>query len=95
VTTVSNHDHQGIAVTAAAGGTPAVLSGEETAYLRQLLVTCSQLLTRAHRDSGPAAALLADMTRELADGRSLEGLLYHLSLAIDYLDFAPAARSTR
>jgi hypothetical protein len=96
MTAAGNHDHQQIPVAAAGSGrTPIVLSGDGTAYLRQVLVTCSQLLTVAHRDSRPASALLADMTREQAGGRSPEGLLYDLSLAVDYLDFAPAARSTR
>ena len=82
-------------MTRADSGMPVVLSGEEAAWLRQVLVTCSQLLTAVHRDGGPASALLAGMTRQLADGRSPGGLLYDLSLAIGYLDFAPAARSDR
>ena len=82
-------------MTRADSGMPVVLSGEEAAWLWQVLVTCSQLLTAVHRDGGPASALLAGMTRQLADGRSPGGLLYDLSLAIDYLDFAPAARSDR
>ena len=77
------------------GGTPVVLDGGEVAYLRQMLVTCSQLLSRAHRDGGPASALLASLTRQLAGGRSPGGLQHDLSLAIDYLDLAPAARSQR
>jgi hypothetical protein len=83
-------------MTPAEGGTPVVLSGGESAHLRQVLAACSQLLTWAHRHGGPAAsALLAGMTRQLADDRSPERLLYDLNLAIDYLDFAPAARSDR
>lgn len=77
------------------GGTPVVLDGGEVAYLRQVLVTCSQLLTAAHRDGGPASAQLAGLTRQLAGGRSPGGLQYDLSLAIGYLDFAPTARSRR
>jgi hypothetical protein len=76
-------------------GTPVVLDGGEVAYLRQLLVTCSQLLSAAHRDGGPASALLAGLTRQLAGGRSPGGLQDDLRLAVDYLDFAPAARSRR
>jgi hypothetical protein len=76
-------------------GTPVVLSSEEAAKLRQVLVACSQLLTRPHRSGGPASTLLADITRQLAGGRSPGGLLYDINLAIDYLDFAPAARSRR
>ena len=73
---------------------PVVLSGSETAYLRQVLVACSQMLTWAQRHGDPqASALLAEMTRLAAGGRSPGGLLYDISLAIDYLDFAPAARN--
>ena len=74
---------------------PVVLSAEETAMVRAVLVTCSQLLTRAERGAGPASALVAELIRSAAAGRSPGGLLYDLSLAIDYLDFAPAARSRR
>jgi len=72
------------------------LSSEEAAYLRQVLLACSQLLTWAYRHGGPAVSQpLAELTGPAAGGRSPGGLLYDLSLAIDYLDFAPAARSTR
>lgn len=70
----------------------AVLSGQEVALVRQVLAGCSQLLTRAQDGAGPAGALLAEATRQAADGRSPGGLLYYINLAIDYLDFAPAAR---
>jgi len=35
------------------------------------------------------------MTRSQASGRSPGGVLYDINLAIDYLDFAPLARSRR
>jgi hypothetical protein len=72
------------------------LSSEEAAYLRQVLLACSQLLTWASRHGGPDVSQpLAEVTAAAAGGRSPGGLLYDLNLAIDHLDFAPAARSTR
>jgi hypothetical protein len=72
----------------------AILSGEEIALVRQVLADCSQLLERAQRDAGPAVgALLAEATRAAtAARRGPDGMIYHINLAIDYLDFAPAAR---
>jgi hypothetical protein len=76
--------------------TPVVLTAEENTKLREVLVTCSQMLTWARQHGGPAAsALLAQATRSTASGRSPGGLLYDINLAIDYLDFAPAARRAR
>ena len=83
-------------MTPVGGGQPVVLSAEETAMIRQVLATCSRLITGTRDLGGPQAGqLLADLTRQLASGRSPGGLLYDISLAIDYLDFAPAARSRR
>jgi len=79
-------------VTARAPHEAALLTSQEAALVRQVLADCSQLLTRAQRDAGPAGALLAEATRQAAAGRSPDGLLYYINLAIDYLDFAPAAR---
>ena len=78
-------------------GKPSVLlSAEETAKLREVLVACSQMLTWARQHGGPAASdLLAAMTRSTASRRSPGGLIYDINLAIDYLDFAPAARRPR
>jgi hypothetical protein len=72
----------------------AILSCEEIAMVRQVLADCSQLLERAQRDAGPAVgALLAEATRAAtAARRGPDGMIYHINLAIDYLDFAPAAR---
>jgi hypothetical protein len=85
-----------LAITAGGGGKQVVLNGEETAMLREVLVACSQMMTWAQRHGGPATSdLLAAMTRSTASGRSPGGLLHDLNLAIDYLDFAPAARSPR
>jgi len=75
----------------------AVLSGEEAAMVRQVLADCSKLLTLAQQQAGPAAgALLAEATRAAtATKLSPNGLAYYVNLAIDYLDFAPAARRQR
>ncbi len=55
----------------------------------------ARLLTQAQADAGPARVLLAEATRAAASGRSPDGLIYHINLAIDYLDFAPADRRRR
>ncbi len=74
----------------------ALLTSDEIAVIRQALVACSKLLSWAAHDGGPqfreAAACAAD---DAGLGRSPGGLAYRASLAIDYLDFAPAARRTR
>jgi len=83
-------------VTPASNRTAVVLTAEETAKLREVLVTCSQMITWADQHGGPATSdLVAAMTRSTDAGRSPGGLLYDLNLAIDYLDFAPTARSSR
>jgi hypothetical protein len=69
-----------------------VLTGEEIAVIRQALVTCAQLICRAAGHGPQASALLAEVARRLPGGRSPGGLLHDIALAIDYLDFAPAAR---
>jgi hypothetical protein len=80
----------------AGGGQPVVLSAEETAMVRTVLATCSRMLTWARDHGSPQdGQLIADLTRQLAGGRSPGGVLYDISLAIDYLDFAPAARRWR
>lgn len=80
----------------AAGGQPVVLSAEEAAMVRQALADCSRMLTWASGPGGPQAGqLLAGMTRQLPSRRSAPGVLHDINLAIDYLDFAPAARSWR
>jgi len=55
----------------------------------------ARLLTQAQADGDPARVLLAEATRAAASGRSPDGLIYHINLAIDYLDFAPADRRRR
>jgi hypothetical protein len=75
----------------------AVLTGEEIAMVRQVLADCARLLIVALDDGGPqAAGLLAEATSTATrDRRSPSGLIYYINLAIDYLDFAPPARSIR
>jgi hypothetical protein len=71
----------------------AILSSEEIAMVRQVLVDCSLLLTTAQDLAGVP---LAEATRAAtAAKRSPGGMLYYLNLAIDYLDFAPASRRRR
>jgi len=75
----------------------ALLTGAEIAMVRQVLADCARLLIAALDNGGPqAAALLAEATRAATTRkRCPSGLIYFINLAIDYLDFAPAARSPR
>jgi hypothetical protein len=83
-------------MTAAGDGTAVVLSGEEAAFLREVLADCSQALTRAQDQASPAvSALLAEAVQAAAAVSSPDGLIYQVNLAIDYLDFAEPARSRR
>jgi hypothetical protein len=74
----------------------ALLTGADITLVRQVLADCSAVLTAVHDDTGPASSLLAHTTRA-ATARKLSpnGLIYYINLAIDYLDFAPPARSSR
>ena len=72
------------------------LTSEEIAVIRSALTACSQLLSRAGRHGGPQSrAVLDQAARAAGGGRTLGHLRYDISLAIDYLDFAPAARRQR
>jgi hypothetical protein len=74
----------------------AVLTGEEIAMIRRTLTACSQVLTRAGQHGDPEfREMMAEATLAAEGNRSPGGLAYYVNLAIDYLDFAPAARSTR
>jgi hypothetical protein len=73
-------------------GQDAILPAAEAARMRQVLLACSRLLAWAGKDCGPqftAAAEAAGL------GRAPGALAYEVSLAIDTLDFAPAAGRTR
>jgi hypothetical protein len=74
----------------------AVLTSEEIAVIRRALAACSQVLTWAGQHGDPEfREVLAEATLAAEGNRSPGGLAYYVNLAIDYLDFAPAARSTR
>jgi hypothetical protein len=74
----------------------AVLTAEETAMIRQALAACATVLTWAgQHGSLQLETVVAEAAEAAGLGRSPRGLAYRVSLAIDYLDFAPAARSRR
>ena len=74
----------------------AVLTGKDAAMIRQALAACSYLLAWAGAHAGPDFAAAVIAASELAGrSRSPGALYYDVNLAIDCLDFAPAARSTR
>jgi hypothetical protein len=74
----------------------AVLTSEEVAFLRRTLIACSQVLTWAGQHGDPQfREAMAEAAMAAEGNRSPGGLAGYASLAIDYLDFAPAARSTR
>lgn len=75
---------------------PAELTAGEIAVIRRVLAACSAVLTWAgqHGDA-EFREMLAEVTLAAEGNRSPGGLACHVNLAIDYLDFAPAARSTR
>ena len=74
----------------------AVLASEEIAVVRQVLVSCSHLLAWAGAHAGPDYhQAAAEITAAAGRGRTAGGLYYDVNLAIDYLDFAAPARSSR
>ncbi len=77
-------------------GEDAVLASEEIAMVRQVLVSCSNLLAWAGAHAGPAwHEAAAEITAAAGRGRTAGGLYYDVNLAIDYLDFAASAGSSR
>ena len=77
-------------------GEDAVLTGEEITMVRQVLVSCSHLLAWAGAHAGPAwHEAAAEITAAGGRGRTAGGLYYDVNLAIDYLDFAAPAGSSR
>ena len=77
-------------------GEDAVLASEEIAMVRQVLVACSDLLAWAGAHAGPAwHEAAAEITAAAGRGRTAGGLYYDVNLAIDYLDFAAPAGSSR
>ena len=74
----------------------AVLAGQDAARIRQVLITCSQLLSWAEANCGPQFAAAAQDAAEAAGFSRAPGALgYEVNLAIDTLDFADAAGSAR
>ena len=77
-------------------GEDAVLASEEIAMVRQVLVSCSHLLAWAGAHAGPAwHEAAAQITAAAGRGRTAGTLYYDVNLAIDYLDFAAPAGSSR
>ena len=74
----------------------AMLTAQEIAVLRQALVACSNVLTWAGQHGSLQLETVVAPAAEAAGlGLSPGALACRVNLAIDYLDFAPAARSTR
>jgi len=77
-------------------GQDAVLASEEIAMVRQVLVSCSHLLAWAGAHAGPDYhQAAAEITAAAGRGRTAGRLYYDVNLAIDYLDFAAPAGSSR
>ena len=74
----------------------AVLPAADAAMIRQVLGACSDLIAWAERHCGPPfAAAAADAAQAAGLSRAPGALAGQASLAIDFLDFAEPARSTR
>jgi hypothetical protein len=74
----------------------AFLPAGDAARLRQVLVACAQLLSRAEVSCGPQFTAAAQETAEAAGLSRVPGALAgEVSLAIDMLDFSHAGRRTR
>jgi LAS superfamily LD-carboxypeptidase LdcB len=74
----------------------AVVPAADAARIRQVLVTCSGLLSWAEAICGPQfTAAEQDAAQAAGFSRAPGALAYEVNLAIDTLDFADAARSAR
>ena len=74
----------------------AVVPAADAARIRQVLVTCSGLLSWAEAACGPQfTAAAQDAAQAAGFSRAPGALAYEVTLAIDTLDFAAAARSAR
>ncbi len=74
----------------------AVLTSEEIAMIRHALSACSNVLTWAAQHGSLQLETIVTEAAEAAGlGRSPGALACQVNLAIDYLDFAPPARSAR
>jgi hypothetical protein len=77
-------------------GQDAILFSDEVPVIRRALAACSRLLDWAEENGGPQFRDAVAQASEAAGlSRSPSGLAYDISLAIDYLDFAPAAWKNR
>jgi hypothetical protein len=73
----------------------ALLTGEEITVIRRALATCANLLAWAGAHADPDfRAALTQASQAAGHPRSPGGLYYDVNLAIDYLDYAPAARTS-
>ena len=64
--------------------------------IRQALAACAKVLTGAgQHGSLQLETVVAEAAEAAGPGRTPGGLAYQVSLAIDYLGFAPATRSRR
>ena len=74
----------------------ALLTSEEITMIRHALAACSNLRAWAGAHAGPDfREAVIQASEHTGHSRSPGGLHYDVNLAIDYLDFAPPARSTR
>ena len=74
----------------------AVLTSEEITMIRHALTACSNVLTwAAQHGSLQLETVVTEVAEAAGLGRSPGALACQVNLAIDYLDFAPAARGRR
>ena len=77
-------------------GQDATLTAGDIAFLRQVLVSCTFALAWAGAHAGPDYhQAVADITERAGRSRTAGSLYSDACLAIDYLDFAGPAGSTR
>ena len=77
-------------------GQDAILTSDDIAFIRQVLISCTHALAWAGAHAGPDYhQAVADITEAAGRSRTPGSLYYDASLAIDYLDFAPPAGSIR
>jgi hypothetical protein len=73
----------------------AIVTAEDMAMIRRLLVTCSDVLIWAGLHAGlDYHHAVMDITAAAGRSATAGGLVYDVNLAIDCLDFAEPARST-
>jgi hypothetical protein len=76
-------------------GQDAIVTADDLAMIRRLLVTCSDVLIWAGLHAGlDYHYAVMDITAAAGRPGTAGGLVYDVNLAIDCLDFAEPARST-